>query len=333
MSRIWIEDMEIGQDISGTYAIASAQLRPYSGGEFLSLRLADRTGKISAVFWEGSSQLLRRIADGGPVRVKGKVGRYQGKPQVTLSILEPLPPGETFDESDFLPAGPLDTATLLERLNAWKDSLASPLYRQLWEQFFEDRETFQKFLSAPAGKQWHHAYLGGLLEHTVSLIDLCDRIAQQYDYLNRDLLLTGALLHDVGKARELTYRITFDYSDEGRLIGHIMMGAQKARDYLSRVPDFPREEAILLEHLILSHQGDTPESPRLPRCREALVLNLADLIDSQLSAYTREMDKPDAASQPWTPYVNLLARHLYRGPMKESAEEADTAAPPLLEND
>lgn len=320
MSRVWINQMEVGQDISGTYAVSSIQLRPYSGGEFLSLRLADRTGKISAVYWEGGAEMFRRISGSALVRIKGKVGRYQGRAQVTLAGLEPLASDETVDEADFLPTSPVDSGKLIEQLKSWKDSLEGAHYRQLWDLFLEDAETFESFISAPAGKQWHHPYLGGLLEHTAGLIELCDRIARQYVYLKRDLLLTGALFHDAGKARELVYRTTFEYSDEGRLVGHITMSAQLARDYLARIPDFPREEALLLEHLILAHQGDTPESPRLPRCREALVLNLADLIDSQLAAFSREMDKPEAAGQSWTPYINLLGRHLYRGQAGEDSE-------------
>jgi len=326
MDRSWIKDMEVGDSVKGTYAVSAIHLRTYSNGEFLSLRLADRTGKISGVYWEGSQELFRRIPVGTIVRVDGKVGRYQGQLQLSLSSIVPLAEGEGGDKADFLPVGPCDPEQLIQKLKQWKDSLAAEHYRKLWDCFFEDQALFEKFSSAPAGKQWHHPYLGGLLEHTESLIQLCDRIAQQYPYLKRDLLLTGALFHDAAKALELVYHTTFEYSDEGRLVGHIVMGAAQVRGYVEQVADFPREEGLLLQHLILAHQGETDESPRKPRCREALALHLADMIDSQLAAFTREIEKPELAGQRWTPYVNLISRYLYRGAGDEAAEGTDKEA-------
>lgn len=321
MSRKWVRQLEVGESVNEVYAVTSVQLKPYSGGEFLSLRLADRTGKVSAIFWEGSQHLFKKIQNGTLLRVQGKVGRYQGSLQLTASSVAPLSEEEKVTESDFLPTSSKDLLVMQEEIKHWRESLEGEVYRNLWTLFLEDEELMKKFSSAPAGKQWHHARLGGLLEHTLSVIELCNRLSEHYPDLNRDLLLTGALFHDVGKAEELIYRTTFDYSDIGRLVGHITLGVQTVRDYVLQIPDFPDEEAMLLQHLILSHQGETPESPRYPRCREALVLHLADEIDSQIDAFTREIEKPESIGLDWTPYVNLINRYLYRSSRDRAKDE------------
>ncbi len=318
MTRAWVKDLQMGQEVNEVFAATTLQLRTYSNGEFLSMRLADKTGKISAVYWSGSQELLTRLQHAALIRVKGRVKEYQGSAQITVQEVAPVGPEETIDESDFLPVSPIEPEVMIERLQEWKASLSTEYHRRLWDLFFEDHESFDRFASAPGGKLWHHSYLAGLLEHTESLIRLCSAIAEVYPCLNRDLLLSGALFHDLGKAWELIYRTTFDYSDEGRLIGHIVMGYEKVQRYLEQIPEFPREEALLLQHMILSHQGETPESPRLPRCREAMALHSADMIDSQLAAFTREMEKPEAAGQNWTGYVNLIGRHLYRGTLNDN---------------
>lgn len=311
MERIWIKDMEVGKKIGGVYAVSSAQLREYSGGQFISMRLADRSGKISAICWDGNEEKFKTIPEGCLVQIEGKVGRYQGSTQLTISKLEPLSPDVEFNPEDFLPSSPVDLDRTLECLIAVGKTLNAPYYRLLWQMFFEDQEAQEKFRKVPAGKRWHHACIGGLLEHTASMVSLSEKIVEHYPDLNRDLLLTGALFHDIGKIRELDYRSTFEYTDEGRLIGHILMGARLVSDYIAQIGDFPKKEALLVEHLILSHQGETEESPRIPRCREAMVLHLVDMIDSQLSAYTREMNNTGQLKGEWTPYIRLINRQLY----------------------
>jgi 3'-5' exoribonuclease len=320
VERIWIESLQTGQNVEGVFAVSSSSLRNYSGGEFISLRLADRTGKVAAVFWDGNQNLFKQVQAGAIVKIKGKMGKYRGAPQLQLNLLAPVGPEDQYDETDFLPVSPVDVETLFNRVKEWKDSLENEHYRQLWEIFLQDQDAQEKFRFAPAAKLWHHSYLAGLLEHTTSLIELCSRFAEQYPFLNRDLLLSGALFHDIGKIEELSTGATFDYTDEGRLIGHTYMSLFRVREYLKQIPEFPKEEVMLLQHLILSHHGDTPESPRLPRCREALALHMADLLDSQMAGYTREMEKPDAEGRRWTPYVNLISRHLYRGTAMEERD-------------
>jgi 3'-5' exoribonuclease len=317
MSRIWVEKMEVGQQVEGVYAVTSVTLRSYHSGEFLALRLADKTGKISAICWQADQNLFRAVSEAGLVEVKGKIQRYQGKPQLTLDKIQPVSAEVEVDGADFLPISPEDPEEVVNLLRKWRDSLHSEYYRKLWDLFFEDEENFEKFKKAPAGKRWHHSYIGGLLEHTESLIRLCDSLSALYQYLNRDLLLTGALFHDVGKARELVYDTSFEYSDEGRLVGHIVLGARLVREYIDQIEDFPGEQTLLVEHLILSHQGETPESPRMPRCREAVALHQADMIDSQLSAFTREMNKPEAAGARWTDFIRLIGRQIYRSEADE----------------
>jgi len=186
--------------------------------------------------------------------------------------------------------------------------------RGLLDLIFQDQKIRKAFGDAPGGKLWHHAYLGGLLEHTLSVTKIAEQAAKQYPGINRDLLLTAGLLHDIGKISSYTYRTVIDFTDEGRLLGHIVIGAQMVTDKIKIFPDFPRPLAKELLHLILSHQGKLEQaSPVVPMTLEALLLYYADEIDSKANAFLRIQEREKKPGRTWSSYVNLMNQYFYFG--------------------
>jgi 3'-5' exoribonuclease len=222
-------------------------------------------------------------------------------------------PGAAVNPEDFLPATNLDVNQLFERLVKLSRTFTTPWLSRLFDAFWQDEALVAAFKKAPAAKRMHHAYIGGLLVHCLSMAVLADKIAAHYNGLDRDLLIAGAILHDIGKLREFDYATTIDYSDEGRLLSHIVIGLEMLDEKLRQVPDVPREGAHLLKHMIVSHHGD-PAFGALepPKTVEAVVLHYIDDLDSKINAVREFMAKEDP-SQAWTSYHRILGRHFYMG--------------------
>jgi 3'-5' exoribonuclease len=224
---------------------------------------------------------------------------------------------DAVDPTDFLPMTGRNIDGMLERLMQITAGLQTPYLRALFEAFWQDNEFVQQFKRAPAAKKMHHAYIGGLLEHTLSMVLLTERIAGHYNGVNREMLLAGAVLHDIGKVRELAYRFRIDYTDEGRLLSHIVIGLQLIDAKIKEVKDFPPEEAFLLKHMVVSHHG-TREfgSPELPKTIEAVLLNYIDEMDSKVNGI-REFIAADESGEGWTAYHRLWGRQFYTGKGRE----------------
>jgi 3'-5' exoribonuclease len=232
---------------------------------------------------------------------------------------------------DFLPHTEHDVSKLLERLRGMLRRISNPHLKALAECFLMDEDFLRDFTQAPAGVRNHHAYIGGLLEHVVTLLDAADRILPLYPHLDRDLLLIGIFLHDAGKVRELSYNRAFAYTDEGQLIGHIVMGVEMLNEKVKQVPDltgepFPTELLLRVKHMIVSHHG-TYEfgAPRLPMTPEAIALHYLDNLDAKIHSFTRDIREDRNATSAWTPFNQSLQRRLFKG----SVEGADgmTASP------
>ena len=312
MKSVYVKDLEMGRPVDGIFVISRSSLRTYTGGQFLSLRLADRTGKVDAVSWDGAEALYPRCTVGSPVRVVGRVGQYQGNPQVVVDkLLFDLPEGE-IDPADFIPTAPVDLEETAKELCALADTIENPWLSALWEKFHEDA-CFAEFCRAPGGKLWHHGYVGGLLEHTLSVCRCALRIAEGYPEVDRDVLLSAALFHDISKADELSCDTIIDYTDEGRLVGHLVLSAMRIEGLIRTIPDFPAPLRNRLLHAMLAHHGEAPGSPVNAMTREAMVLHHADHVDAHMNAYNREIRRAEAVGRPWTDYINLLGRHLYAG--------------------
>jgi 3'-5' exoribonuclease len=222
--------------------------------------------------------------------------------------------------TDFLPATSRDVDKMFSRLMEVTATLQDPNLKKLFDLFWADPEFTEAFKTAPAAKGMHHAYLGGLLEHTLSMTLLAEAVAGHYSGINRDLLIAGAVLHDSGKIKEFEYASKIDYSDAGRLVSHIVIAVEMLNEKISRIDGFPSENALLLKHMIVSHHGSRDfGSPEVPKTIEAVLLHYIDEIDSKVNGI-REFIASEDPGESWTSYHRLLERHFYKGSSKLKAE-------------
>jgi 3'-5' exoribonuclease len=314
-----VQQLADSDNIEEVYLVADKQLRANRNGNlYLQTELRDRSGSITARLWNATDALFRTFDVGDFVWVRGKVQLFQGALQVILSQIERFET-EKVDLADFLPHTPHDVHKLLERLRGTLMKLSNHHLRALAECFLMDEEFVRDLMQAPAGIRNHHAYLGGLLEHVVTLMDGADRLSAIYPELDRDLLIMGVFLHDIGKIRELSYRKVFAYTDEGQLIGHLIIGVEMLNEKVARVPDltgepFPRELLLRLKHMIVSHHG-THEfgSPKLPMTPEAIALHHLDNFDAKTHSFTRDIKDDKNQLSSWTPFNQSLQRRLFKG--------------------
>ena len=311
MKSVFIAEVSPGDDIDDLFAIRKVDLREYSGGKMIILELVDRSGRLNGVIWNGSSQIMKGLRPGKVHRVRGAVSTYKGESQVTVERVEPI---TDYDPEDFLPRGPFTFDELNNRLTDAIGKISDNHYRELLERIFSEEKFRRGFLQGVGGKLWHHNYVGGLAEHSLSICDLCSNFASHYKELDKDLLLSGALLHDIGKVESYSLNNAIEYTDLGRLLGHIVIGDQMVKDALANIPDFPGEKAIKIRHLILSHQGSPEQaSPVPPMTSEGMALYIADLLDSKLAALRRIRNKEQRSGVKWSNYVKLLDRFIYFG--------------------
>ena len=263
-----------------------------SNKPYLSLILGDKSGQVEGRVWDPGDSRIAKDADRGDiVKVRGCVSRFDDRLQLKIDHLRKAAPGEA-DRGDLLPCTSCDVDELWRKLVGFIESFTDPHLQLLLNTLLSDSGLAQAYREAPAAKQLHHAWLGGLLEHVVSLLTLADRVAPHYPILNRDLLLTGVVLHDIGKVHELTWDVGFEYSVEGILLGHIQMGMALVEKAMDRLPNFPPRLKTLVLHLILSHHGKLEfGSPKLPMIPEALVLNFIDDLDAKMQAMMSEFER------------------------------------------
>lgn len=260
------------------------------GSPYLSLTLTDRTGQVDAVLWDAT--VAGDFAAGDIVWVQGQVGRYRDKWQLTLVQIRKAKP-EEYSVADFVPSTERDIEELWQELQGWVNSFTDTDLQRLVQAFLDDPKIHGALREAPAAKALHHAWRGGLLEHIVSLVGLCDRVGGAYQPLiHRDLLLTGAILHDIGKLIELSWGTSFNYTLPGQLLGHITMGVSMVEQKIAALGSFPDEKRILVEHMILSHHGRYEfGSPKLPMIPEAMMLHYLDDLDAKMQTMTLEFNR------------------------------------------
>jgi 3'-5' exoribonuclease len=323
MGKVFVTDLIEGEAVTSFFLAKQIQVRQRRSGEpYLSLVLGDRTGEVAAVMWEGVEEASKELTEGDIVKVQGLLGSYQRERQLTITRLRKAAPEEIALE-DYLPRSAQDAAVLLARLREAVDGIREPHLTRLLRDLLADEAFAAAFSAAPAAKSIHHAVLGGLLEHTVSVVGLCRLLADYYPVADRDLLLAAAMLHDVGKVRELTWDRVFDYTDAGRLLGHITLGALLVEERIRTIPDFPEDVAQRLLHCILSHHGELEwGSPRRPKTLEALVLHYAEDLDGKVNSFLSfAQSHPDPQRPGWTQFNKALDRYLYFG-------RAEAAEPP-----
>ena len=308
MTRRFVQQLNDGENLDETFLVSSKQLRANRNGVlFLQLELRDRTGAISARLWNATENQFRAFEEGDLLQIKGKVQLFQGSLQIIFSAFGLIDPGGVH-LPDFMPRTEHDVSKLFERLRTILLKMDNLHLRALFECFFMDEEFVNAFGKVPAGVRNHHAYLGGLIEHVVTLLDMADRILPLYPELDRDLVLMGVFLHDIGKVRELSWERSFSYTDEGQLIGHISIGLEMLTEKAARVPEltgepFPTELLLRLKHIILSHHGSYEfGSPRLPMTPEAIAVNCLDNFDAKVHSFTRDINDDRNGTAAWTPY-------------------------------
>ena len=314
MKETYIADLQPGTSINTTFLVRAKERKTArNGSAYLDLEFQDSTGSVKAKLWDCDNAESTFEAD-DVVRVSGAVELYAGNLQLSLRKVAKVREAEV-DLTDFLPHGKQDHeklfAQLLERIQQMP---AGPLQTLLLA-IFNDPEIAGKYKLAPAAMTYHHAFLGGLIEHVTSLVGLADRVADHYPFLDRELIIAGLLLHDLGKIEELNFTRAFNYSTRGRLVGHISMGVEMVRDKVREVQEFPPELWDRLEHIILSHHGRLEfGSPKEPMFMEALVVSYLDDLDSKLEAMLEQYEADRERPGEFTARSRPLGRELLKPP-------------------
>ena len=314
--------------ITSSFVVTTKQVKPKKSGEpYLSLTLADRCGQIEAKMWDNVEDALDAFEQEDFLKVKGLLNKYKNRFQITIHKLRRLSDSEV-DFADYLPKTAKDVDELWRTLEDFVSSFQDPQLRALVQAFMSDPVIAAAYRNAPAAKTLHHAYIGGLLDHVVSLFRSCDLVCRNYPQVNRDLLLTGAFLHDIGKIHELTYMRSFSYTTRGQLLGHMIIELEMLQAKLAQLPDFPPELKTLLEHLIISHHGQYEfGSPKLPMFPEALMLHYLDDLDSKMESMRAHFEREAGSESSWTSYNPSLGRTLLNTAKflkKEKEEEEET---------
>ena len=312
MEQKRIRDFVKDDFIEGFFSVRRKDVREYTRGQFVSLELGDNSGRINAVQWEPDQFALAELAEGMVVKLRGTVGEYNKKPQLVVARLR-LATDDEYSLEDILPHSTQSREHRHARIKALVDKIENTYIASLAKAFFEDPEFLDAYLIAAAGKLWHHAFIGGLSEHSANVTELAVRVASGYPFINKDYLIFGGLLHDAGKVDTYSADTAMiDYTDEGRLVGHICLADVWICERAAKIDNFPDKLLIKLRHMVLSHQGElqyaTPVVPQMP---EAFILYYCDEIDSKMGAIERIRSRHDG--QGWSDWVNMLGRYLYFG--------------------
>ncbi|MEO0082464.1 MAG: HD domain-containing protein [candidate division WOR-3 bacterium] len=285
------------------------------GAPFLTFEFQDKSGRVAAIMWDRIDDALRCVEPGGFYRVVGKMGDYQGKPQLTVSVIYPADPAQV-NREDFISATKYDRKQLLAELRKYIAAVKNRHLAGLLATFFEDDEFVRKFSDSPAAAQVHHACIGGLLEHTVFMCRLARTVPDTYEEVDRDLLMTGIILHDVGKTEEYVYDKAIDHTWDGRLIGHIVMGYDLVCKRIDSIKEFPEELRRLILHIILAHHGQLEfGSPKSPKFVEALIVHFLDNLDARIAMFRDAV--ADNQGTKWTEFHKYLETNIYiRDPLE-----------------
>ena len=310
----YIETLREGDRVGEIYLCKHKQSALTKNGKpYESLILQDKTGTLDAKIWDPNSQGIEEFEALDYIDVVGDVTSFQGSLQLNVKRIRRVHEGE-YEPKDYLPVSTKDVAQMYGELLDYIDSIQNPWLKRLAESFFaEDEEFMKRFRFHSAAKSVHHSFVGGLLEHTVSVTKLCDFLAKNYEILNRDLLLTAAMFHDIGKLEELSGFPANDYTDDGQLLGHIMIGAEMVGDRIHHIDGFPGHLASELKHCILAHHGELEfGSPKKPALAEAVALSFADNIDAKLEPMKEIFASVPENRTEWLGYNRLFESNIRR---------------------
>ncbi|MBQ5960126.1 MAG: HD domain-containing protein [Firmicutes bacterium] len=309
---IMIHDMRDGVRVVGHYLCKEKLLQKTKAGkDYYSLLLQDKTGTIHCRIWN-ITPLIGEFSQGDVVLIDGTVVTYADNLQLNVQRLRRSEPGE-YDPMDLLAQSSRDLEEMMQEIESWIDQVSDPWLQKLLNAFYGDPALRGRILKHPAAKSVHHNFIGGYLEHVNSVTEIAAFLAGKYDGVDRDMVIAGALLHDIGKLWELAPIPPGDYTKAGQLIGHIMIGYSKIHDQIARIEGFPVEKAMLLEHLILAHHGELEYgSPKVPMTKEAMIVHLADNTDAKMEIFLESL-AADRSDSEFTEYNRILERNLYKG--------------------
>ncbi|MCD6288550.1 MAG: HD domain-containing protein [Candidatus Hydrogenedentes bacterium] len=310
---VYVRDLAANMAVKQPFIVINKDLRSSEkGGAYLLVTLGDRTGDIPGIQWTYAAQSARGFEPGDVVVAAGTVSTYQGKLQLRIESITRTEQ-ELVDLRDYVRAV-ADTDELFGKLRALLDTVQDEHLRRLIGLFLEDEPFMRRFKESPAGKRWHHALVGGLLLHTYEVMSICDHMCKLYPSANRDIVITAAFLHDLGKVYELERGVVRDYTVEGRLLGHIVIGTQMALDRIRRIDGFPEELRLHIEHAVLSHQGElVQESPVVPKTLETCIVYHADNLDAQTNAFLQIKERTEERGEAWSEYIGLIGRQVWTG--------------------
>lgn len=313
-SKIYVSEIKENDKVESYFLVKDKNIAMAKNGKpYINIKLMDKSGEIEGRVWDNAEEIARQFEKNDIVVIKGRGALYQGKTQLSLIDVRKAPEGVASAE-DFLPRSERDPDDMLSELKGIISDIKDPHLKRLMDSFMADKSFVELFKTAPAAKGMHHVYIGGLLEHTLSVAHLVVELSRHYGSVNKDILLTGSILHDMGKTRELSYRAAFDYTDEGRLLGHIIIGIRMLDEKVEGIEGFPEKTALLLRHMIASHHGELEfGSPKRPKTLEALLLHHIEDMDAKANAYQIAVAKETNEETSWTPYQKMFERYLYKG--------------------
>ena len=312
--EIYLKDIKQGDKVACTFLAAEKNMAfSLKGAPYLNVRLKDKTGELDGKVWDNALEFDRQFKKGDIIYIEGRAAIYKNSIQISIVNMKKYP-GDDIEPSDYLPVAKGDITAMFNEMLTYIEKVQTKPLQALLQAFFNDQKTAELFQRAPAAKGFHHIYLGGLLEHSLSVVRLLDKVADHYPNLDRDLLLAGGMLHDIGKIYEFNYESLIEYSDEGRLIGHIVMGVEMMNKKIEAIPDFPAPLALKMRHIILSHHGEFEfGSPKRPKTLEALVVHFIDDLDAKLNGFQSFITDSNNPDSDWTVYNRFFERFLYKG--------------------
>lgn len=308
----FIDELKEGENVVEHYLCKSKQtLKSRAGKNYLSLRLQDKTGTVDAKVWDLNNE-IKAFEENDFIKIDANVIVYQNGIQLNVKKIRRSMEGE-YDPMDYIPCSEKDINVMYEELMKYKSSVKNPFIKKLLDEIFlKNPSVSKRFKTHSAAKNIHHGYMGGLLEHTLSVTQICDFMASRYKYVDRDILIASAMLHDVGKTVELSEFPMNDYTDNGQLLGHLIIGSEMIRDAAQKIEGFPPQLESLLKHCMLSHHGEYEYgSPKLPKTIEAFILHCADDMDAKVKVI-EEMLESDDTQGSWAGYQKMLQRNIRR---------------------
>jgi 3'-5' exoribonuclease len=314
MKSLYVKDIKAGEKIKASFLVMEKNLAYSQKGQpYLSIRLRDKTGDMEGRVWDNVSTLDPVFKKGDIVFVQGRAVSYRENTQLAVLDIRKIDEAE-LDPWDYFPTTKGNVEEMFAALADYANSVENPWLKKLLENFLGDGELAARFKRAPAAKGFHHAYLGGLLEHTLSMVQILDFLARHYPTVSRDMLIAGGILHDIGKIEEFSYDRAIDYTTPGRLIGHIIMGVEMIDRRIAGIEGFPEDLALELKHVVLAHHGELDfGSPKRPKTVEALIVHFVDDLDAKVMAFREFIGNSGGEESEWTLFHRFFERFLYKG--------------------